>query len=59
MKSAGQLIRPNGQVSVAAAIDAELAAELQRRAAEEGTSVSALLRKLIRDELQRTKGMSR
>ena len=53
MKSAGQLIRPNGQVTVGSAVDAEIAAKLQREAAMRGITVSELLRELIVEVIAR------
>ena len=43
----GQAIRPSGRVTVASMIDAALAASLQREAADQGVTVSELLRRLI------------
>ena len=51
MKSGGQLVKPNGQVTVASAVDVALAASLQSEAARRGITVSALMRELVTERL--------
>jgi hypothetical protein len=56
-KSTGQLVRPSDRtVTVAARIDAALAAALQREARRRGVSVSFLVAELIRGNAPDRKG---